>query len=68
MLQNNENINESINKSINQNINNNISNHISNSVFNKKLLIAENYSKDYINEKKSIKKEKEQLEYFKIKF
>ncbi len=37
---------------------------ILNSVFNKKLLIADKYSKEYINEiKKIFKKEKEQLEY-----
>ena len=43
---------------------NNNSYNISNSVFNKKLLIADNYSKEYINEiKKIFKKEKEQLEY-----
>ena len=37
---------------------------IINSVFNKKLLIADNYSKEYINEiKKIFKKEKDELEY-----
>ena len=50
------------------NDNNNIINEkeekILNSVFNKKLLNADNYSKEYINEiKKIFKKEKEQLEY-----
>jgi hypothetical protein len=43
---------------------NNISNLKTNSVFNKKLLLADNYSKDYINEiKKIFKKEKDELEY-----
>lgn len=42
----------------------NISNLNSNSVFNKKLLLADNYSKEYINEiKKIFKKEKDELEY-----
>ena len=37
---------------------------ILNSVFNRKLLIADNYSKEYINEiKKIFKKEKDELEY-----
>ena len=39
-------------------------NNILNSVFNKKLLIADNYSKEYINEiKKIFKKEKDELVY-----
>ena len=43
---------------------NNISNLKTNSVFNKKLLLADNYSKEYINEiKKIFKKEKDELEY-----
>ena len=54
-------------KSFNNNNENNLIENeekILNSVFNKKLLNADNYSKEYINEiKKIFKKEKEELEY-----
>ena len=58
---------KSLNSYSNKNENNNMSENevkILNSVFNKKLLNADNYSKEYINEiKKIFKKEKEELEY-----
>ena len=61
-----ENYNINFNNHKNNNSNNidNASNLKLNSVFNKKLLLADNYSKDYINEiKKIFKKEKDELEY-----
>ena len=65
---NNDNENYIKNNNLNINnskeINNNNTQRNLNSVFNKKLLIADNYSKDYINEiKKIFKKEKDELEY-----
>jgi len=60
---NNNNNNFLLENSNNSSINN-VSNLKSNSVFNKKLLLADNYSKEYINEiKKIFKKEKDELEY-----
>jgi len=64
---NNSNYNNNIlleNSNSNNSSINNISNLKTNSVFNKKLLLADNYSKEYINEiKKIFKKEKDELEY-----